>query len=474
MISKKSLLFFGLFFTVLLGGLTAQDLRITQIDTSELLIDQQVRLYLRITGGDGERIDDADLSMFTVYEAAESGEYRQMSTETLREEANKEEGITLLLLIDNSGSMYDTKEGEETENPAEMRISHAKRAVNTFLNSSENENDRIGLASFNTSYTLHSGPVRRKLVIADSLDKIERPAEEEAYTELYAALIKAAEELDAYKGRRAVIILSDGENFSYTERTGKPHPQWGDRIFEHDESLEALQRAGISVFAVNYGDVEDRHLGDIANESGGSVFDPQNSRELEAAYLEIRRRILTEFLLEYRAGMIPAEKTKVRVVMERAGLRRSDERYYYSSTVFGVSRMAWSWLLLIPFAAALFLWWLVSRLRFAAVNKEANLQILNSGEASPSAKYLPLEGNQTVIGGTDQADLTITGSPAVRDTHATIVYNDKTQRYTIVSEDAVKVNNRRVKKKDLKAGDVIDVGGTVIVFDDEVSRSPEE
>jgi len=34
-------------------------------------------------------------------------------------------------------------------------------------------------------------------------------------------------------------------------------------------------------------------------------------------------------------------------------------------------------------------------------------------------------------------------------------------------EGDITVNNRQVKKKSLEAGDVINVGGTIIVFDDD-------
>ena len=50
--------------------------------------------------------------------------------------------------------------------------------------------------------------------------------------------------------------------------------------------------------------------------------------------------------------------------------------------------------------------------------------------------------------------------------HATILYDPKDKSYTVVGPGEITVNNQPVKTRKLEPGDVIDVGGATIVFDD--------
>jgi len=101
--------------------------------------------------------------------------------------------------------------------------------------------------------------------------------------------------------------------------------------------------------------------------------------------------------------------------------------------------------------------------RAAPESTGADDQLSRSSPIQPPGRQ-PLGSAKTVIGGSRQADLTIAGAPGVREQHATVLYDPKTRSYTIVGE--VTVNNRPVKTRRLEAGDVIDVGGATIVFDD--------
>lgn len=81
-------------------------------------------------------------------------------------------------------------------------------------------------------------------------------------------------------------------------------------------------------------------------------------------------------------------------------------------------------------------------------------------------RVLPLSSSKTVIGGSRSADLTIAGAPQVKQEHATILYDPKDKSYTVVGSGEITVNNQPVKTRKLEPGDVIDVGGATIVFDD--------
>ncbi len=75
-----------------------------------------------------------------------------------------------------------------------------------------------------------------------------------------------------------------------------------------------------------------------------------------------------------------------------------------------------------------------------------------------------------MIGGSPSANLTIAGAPQIQEQHATILFDPKDKSYTIVGGGDITVNNQPVKTRKLESGDVIDVGGATIVFEDEKDK----
>ncbi len=486
--SPRRLLLAGLL-AALLGAAApspwAQAVRIAQIDSSRLLLDQTVNLYVSVTDSAGEPVAGLEQNRFRVYESAGSppagaaptaaaggtpaggpgaGLFREVPIVRFRPGANRTDGINFLLLIDNSGSMYDTLQGQPTEQEGERRISQAKEAVRAFLNSITNPRDTVGLASFNTSYARQTPPSGRIARITDLLDTIERPSPEQAYTELYAALTQGAEDLSGYRGRRVLIVLSDGENYPYAVHSGRPHPRFGRKVFAYTEPIELAQREGISIFAVNFGPQKDPKLASIAVDTGGAVFDAADREQLSEVYTRIRERVRQEYLIGYRATMDPAERKLVRVeAREEAGIREAT-RFYYSSTVFGLPARNLSYLLILPFLLAAALWWLLTRLKLEREALRPALEVLRTHRGAVSTRLFDLGGGKTVIGGGEGADLTISGVPSVRREHATVLYDPAEKSYTIVGEGDITVNNQPVRRRKLEEGDVINVEGTTIVF----------
>jgi Ca-activated chloride channel family protein len=220
------------------------------------------------------------------------------------------------------------------------------------------------------------------------------------------------------------------------------------------------------VYAVNFGPSKDRNLRDIALETGGQVFDAADRGQLSGVYRRIHEQVAAEYRLTYRAGMQPAERKYVRVRVRDGGGQAEATRFYFSTTVFGLPLGSLSWLLLVPFVLAGLGVWLATRLRLESRPGPARLQVLHTQVGSASTRALPLGGGKTVIGGSTKADLTIAGAPGMKGEHATVLFDPKTRSYTIVGGGDITVNNQPVKSRRLEPGDVIDVGGATIVFDD--------
>ncbi len=184
-------------------------------------------------------------------------------------------------------------------------------------------------------------------------------------------------------------------------------------------------------------------------------------------YATIVRQVLHEYYLSYTATMIPADKRFVK--LQYAGLKQQHEttRFYFASTVFGLPMGELTPLLVLPFLIALLLAWLLSKVTFENKPHDANLSILNAGTAKMVTRMLNLNNSKTVIGSSKQADMTIAGKlTKVKEKHATVLYDKKNNSYTLVCDGDLKVNNKATKVRVLESGDVIDVDGTSIVFDD--------
>jgi Ca-activated chloride channel family protein len=334
--------------------------------------------------------------------------------------------------------------------------------------------DTVGLVVYNTFYTEMSPPSREKTGVANILKAIQKPKPEAAYTELYASLTLAAGSFSRLRGRKVIVVLSDGENYPYHEYSNGLHPVFKDKLYTYTEPIETSQENGVSIYAIHFGLQKDRYLEEIAVQTGGTVFDAGNQQELQTVYRLIHEQVAGEYLLGYRATMDPAEKKYVQVdlVPGSAGAggagagAAAARRFYFSSAVLGMPMNRLSILLLIPLVLAVSLLVFLLSLRLERKRGPATMEVLHTRVGSTSTRVMPITSAKTVIGGAQSADLTIVGNPAVKQNHATIVHDPRKGSYTIVGSGDLRVNNQPAQTRVLEAGDVIDIGGATIVFDD--------
>ncbi|MBN1500356.1 MAG: VWA domain-containing protein [Spirochaetes bacterium] len=468
----KKLICFGIMF-ISAGILFAADPVISQIDTSDLFVSQKINMYVNISDRKGVPVTTLSGSDIEIYESSSADKDREIRINdediSIQSNVNQNNGINFYLMVDNSGSMYMGMNGKSTSKESEQRINLAREAVNSFLKDIDNSSDKVGLASYNTNFNSYSVPSSNIDKISGFLEEIEKPDAENRYTEIYASLSSSVDEFRDIQGRKVIIILTDGENQPFYKLTGKVHPVFGTKTYDYKEPIELCNEEGISVFPIYFGPssgMKDKYLDEIAKGTGGRVFNANNRRDLQNVYRDIRTQILNEFLITYKATMIPANKKNVRLVYKYNNDSGQNERYYFSGSVLGLPLKVFSLLLLLPFILALLLFGILSKLKFENKNNGAYLELLDRGVAKVSTKVFSLDRAKTVIGGSDNADMTIIGkNNNIKNNHATIVFDKTRNCYTIVSEGLTKVNNRTVKTKVLEPGDVINVCGTTVVFD---------
>jgi Ca-activated chloride channel family protein len=450
------------------GGAVAERLAIGQVDTGRLLTGQRVDLFVSadvpgdvpLTAGDLRISESADGRRFEEV-------HRILGIDRV---SSIDAPLSFYLLVDNSGSMYDE---DVSGTPGLARIDAARQAIRDFANSITNDRDRVGLAFFNTRSRMLAAPTRDKAGVGETLDEITRPERAEGYTELYAALAAAASDATT-TGRRTVVVLSDGENYPYSVYENEGHPEYGARLFTPEDAISAFEREGLSLFAIHYGDREDPNLGVIAEATGGEVYRASGPEELAAVYREIRATLLDEYLVSYRATMLPAERRIVRVELTRPGTELRADRVYFANALFAGRAEGNLLLLIIPGAAGIIGLAVLLFISLRGGARTSSLVLVDSGGVRGLEKTVALGQTDTVIGASPEADVTIAGSPTVSEKHAVVTYEPKASEYTIVSDAPVRVNNQPTTKRKLKPGDVINIEGTIFAFDEPDSEKSGE
>jgi len=437
--------------------LSAQNLTITQIDSSRLLSMQTVRLFIDMAIPPSQGSITA--RKFVVSESSDGKEYKDVNVRSLSRSANKDEGISFYFLLDNSGSMWDDLNGNSTNILEDTRIANAKKAVKEFV-SNLSAQDRAGLSVFNTNYRVVREVSSDTSGITNLLDGIEKPSRDDAYTELYGSIQQSLKDFGETGRRKVLLILSDGENFPFDIKKSTVTAQNG---------IDEANKEGITCYAVNFGNVKDPGLPQVAVLSGGKVFDARNSDELLGIYNSIRSNVLAEYALTYTATMLPGDKRYVRVTYPLADGFAESVRYYYSGTVLGSNTQAPQWYYALFFIIPLLILLFFIFFKLEKETTEAGIQLLYGAKNMHTTAFT-LTGQQTIIGGDATADITLSGNPSLKGNAATIVFDKTKKRYSITAESDLTVNNKPVTTKVLEPGDVINMSGTVVVFDDTTKK----
>jgi len=211
--------------------------------------------------------------------------------------------LTLGFLIDTSTSMASS-------------LIEAQRAADGFLRKLKAKDRAFGVG-FATRPYLAMPPT-------DDLDAVSQALEgmrSAGATALHDGLITALYYFRGYRGQRALILLSDGED------TASNTP-W-------DRALEYAQRSGVAIYPIglNVGalNLEVRsHLSNLAEATGGKAFFVDRAEELADVYGEIEHELRSRYYLAYESDR-PADQygyRPVEVRVKRGGKVRTARGYY--------------------------------------------------------------------------------------------------------------------------------------------------
>ena len=440
---------------------------ITGVDTSKILVNGSVDIYISLQADENAAPGDRGAKDFALDEFNErSGEWTEAEIKSFQYNGFTQEEISLLLLIDNSGSMYDSIAGAPEDNREQQRIFYLLSALMNLFDRTREYKDNISLVTFNTYLSEETPFTSDRSALYKSLNNINKPGKDESYTELYRAMKESMEKLSMRKGRKVLILLTDGEDYTYSENRKEPHPLWGNNLVDQEKLTENFRKSGITLYPIFYTREKDPDLDLLAQRTGGQSYMTASRNELIDAYLEIHERISKEFRLSYTPAVTTGREKSIRVSMADGSV--SPAFSYLWEIFWGLPpELPW-WIYLVLTALALGIIIIIHHTPFERLYPYTHLEVLSP--ADESSTILQISEDRTLLAVSSQKteiihDENFKERENPDETGVTIIReNDDT--YTLKSDKEVMVNNQPVKVRKLSPGDVIRAEGTLIVFDE--------
>ncbi|MFY9820688.1 MAG: VWA domain-containing protein [Thermoanaerobaculia bacterium] len=264
---------------------------------------QFVELYTSVVDGKGHPVQGLKKEDFSVVEDGARQQVRRF-------ELVKDVPIYAGILLDTSASMSEAS-----------KLDEAVKGALRFFQKVITPKDRASVITFNGQPTLAVRFTNDETVLAGGLAGLKA----DGNTALYDSIIYSLYYFGGIKGKRAIVLLSDGKDEG-------SHYSFGD-------ALEYARRSGVSIYTVGINlssqDADVRlKLSRLADETGGRAFLIQRANELERIYDIIQAELRSQYLLAYQSNKErePGDAEKFRTVevkIARPGLEAKTLRGYY-------------------------------------------------------------------------------------------------------------------------------------------------
>jgi Ca-activated chloride channel family protein len=245
-----------------------------------------VEVYASVTDADGETISGLTQADF---ELRENGEPQQISTF-----AAGDFPLSVALAVDRSFSMGGT------------RLTLARSAAHAFLGELRPQDEAMILAvgsRVEVVAPLSSDRAAQRNAV-DHIDAF-------GTTGLHDAIIQAIDEVQGAKGRRALVLLSDG-NDRYSRAAAA-------------DALDRARRADVMIFPVAIGTNRPPLFAELATLTGGRSAHARDGAALADTLRTIARELRQQYLLGYTPGRAPVagsnEWRSISVAVRKPGAR---------------------------------------------------------------------------------------------------------------------------------------------------------
>ena len=243
-------------------------------DKNRITLDvSRVNMLFTVSDKKGRFVTDLTRNDFEVQESKKPQSIIEFSAES-------DLPLRLAILIDTSNSIRE-------------RFRFQQEAATAFIDGTVRpRQDKALVVSFDTAAELVTD-------LTDSISALERAVQSlrpGGGTALYDAIFfacrdKLMQDQPLYKFRRAMVILSDGED--------------NQSRYTRDQALEMAQKADVTVYTIstNITHIEtdgDKVLRYFANETGGQVFFPFKASDLNQSFENISNELRHQYNIFYR------------------------------------------------------------------------------------------------------------------------------------------------------------------------------
>src|ERR1700722_20366113 len=263
--------------SLLLSGQSKNNDQAPPIDSSDknrITLDvSRVNMLFTVSDKKGRFVTDLAKEDFQVMEAKKAQPIVEFTAET-------DLPLRLAILIDTSNSIRD-------------RFRFQQEAATAFIDSTVRPHqDKALVVSFDTAAEL----VTDLTDDIGALDKAVQSLRPGGGTSLYDAIFfasrdKLMQDQPLYKFRRAMVVLSDGED--------------NQSRYTRDQALEMAQKADVTIYTIstNITRIEtdgDKVLRYFAEETGGQVFFPFKATDLNQSFENIANELRHQYNIFYR------------------------------------------------------------------------------------------------------------------------------------------------------------------------------
>jgi Ca-activated chloride channel family protein len=241
-----------------------------------------VEVYATVVDAKGEPVIDLPADAFTVLE---EGARQPVSAFTAGEFP-----LTVAIALDRSFSMTDR--GLLTARAGAIRLLDQLRA-----------RDRVRILATGGGTEIVAGPDTPRERARDALTRVTLWGS----SPIGDTVAQAVEAVGADRGRRAVVLLSDGIEREAERPRG--------------DVLDLVRRSGVLVYPIATARTVSPLLAELAALSGGRLQQARDRQAAERAAMAIARELRHQYLLGYAPPPGPAGWRRIEVRVDRPGLR---------------------------------------------------------------------------------------------------------------------------------------------------------